>query len=101
MPDRTPRVHVQQIRCKRQKRGHDSRSSFHCEEHPAGNRLGGDNPNILWVRLEIDTTIYFIASVYLPDNRREKEADEVVRQLFQDISPMESFAQIIIMGDWN
>ena len=51
--------------------------------------LGGDNPNILWVRLEIDTTIYFIASVYLPDNRREKEADEVVRQLLQDISPME------------
>ena len=42
-----------------------------------------------------------MASVYLPDNRREKEADEVVRQLFQDISPMEPGAQIIIMGDWN
>ena len=90
------------------KPGANGRRGIMIIAHPsiAGNTqlatdLGGDNPNILWVRLEIDTTIYFIASVYLPDNRREKEADEVVRQLLQDISPMEPGAQIIIMGDWN
>ena len=62
--------------------------------------LGGDNPNILWVKLDIGSA-YFVASIYLPDNSKNKEADEVVRQLFADIDAIPAEAHIIIMGDWN
>jgi hypothetical protein len=44
---------------------------------------------------------YFVASVYLPDNRKHKEADEVVNQLFEDMESIAAEALIIIMGDWN
>ena len=63
--------------------------------------LGGGNPNILWVVLEAEDATYFVASVYLPDNSKNKEADEVVRQLFEDIAAVPVGAHVIIMGDWN
>jgi len=76
--------------------------------HPALERsaqcateLGGGNPNILWVALDFDDAVYFVASVYLPDNTKHKEADEVVRQLFLDIADIPDGAHVIIMGDWN
>ena len=46
-------------------------------------------------------TPYFVASVHLPDNTKNKEADEVVRQLFLDIAAIPDGAHVIIMGDWN
>jgi hypothetical protein len=63
--------------------------------------LGGLNPNILWVRIDMEEGTYFVASVYLPDNRKHKEADEVVNQLFEDMESIAAEALIIIMGDWN
>jgi hypothetical protein len=35
-----------------------------------------------------ENTSYYVASVYLPDNSKDKEADEVVRQLYTDIDEM-------------
>ncbi len=35
-----------------------------------------------------ENTSYYVASVYLPDNSKDKEADEVVRQLYIDIDEM-------------
>ena len=64
-------------------------------------KLGGINPNILWISLDLEGPAYFVASVYLPDNSKNREADEVVRQLFADIEAVPSEAHIIIMGDWN
>ena len=76
--------------------------------HPALERsaqraaeLGGGNPNILWVALDFEDAAYFVASVYLPDNSKNKEADEVVRQLFDDIAAVPDGAHVIVMGDWN
>ena len=76
--------------------------------HPALERsaqcaaeLGGGNPNILWVTLDFEDAAYFVASVYLPDNSKNKEADEVVRQLFDDIEAVPVGAHVIILGDWN
>ena len=63
--------------------------------------LGGENPNILWISLDIGDATYFVASVYLPDNTKNKEADEVAEQLFNDIGDIPGEALIIIMGDWN
>ena len=62
---------------------------------------GGGNPNILWITLDIGDATYFVASVYLPDNTKNKEADEVAEQLFNDIGDIPGEALIIIMGDWN
>jgi exonuclease III len=64
-------------------------------------KLGGINPNILWISLNLEGPAYFVASVYLPDNSKNREADEVVRQLFADIEAVPCDAHIIIMGDWN
>ena len=63
--------------------------------------LGGGNPNILWITLTIGDAAYFVASVYLPDNSKDKEADEVAEQLINDIGDIPGEAFIIIMGDWN
>jgi hypothetical protein len=63
--------------------------------------LGGDNPNILWVQLDIGDASYFAASIYLPDNSKSNEADEVVKQLLADIEAIPREARVIIMGDWN
>ena len=63
--------------------------------------LGGLNPNILWIRIDMEEGTYFVASVYLPDNRKHKEADEVINQLFEDMESIAAEALIIIMGDWN
>jgi hypothetical protein len=35
--------------------------------------LGGSNPNILWIKLEVGGLGYFVASMYMPDNSRNKE----------------------------
>jgi exonuclease III len=51
--------------------------------------------------LDFDDAAYFVASVYLPDNSINKEADEVVRQLFGDIEAVPDGAHVIVMGDWN
>ena len=37
--------------------------------------LGGSNPNILWIKLDVGGLDYFVASIYMPDNSRNKEAD--------------------------
>ena len=47
--------------------------------------LGGTNPNILWIKVEMGGLDYFVASVYMPDNSKYKEADEVARQLFANL----------------
>jgi hypothetical protein len=33
--------------------------------------LGGDNPNILWIKLDIGSA-YFVASIYLPETPKTK-----------------------------
>ena len=32
--------------------------------------LGGSNPNILWIKLDVGGLDYFVASIYMPDNCR-------------------------------
>ena len=51
--------------------------------------------------MDFEDAAYFVASVYLPDNSKNKEADEVVRQLFDDIAAVPDGAHVIVMGDWN
>ena len=63
--------------------------------------LGGTNPNILWIKVEMGGLDYFVASVYMPDNSKYKEADEVARQLFADLDIIPGRALTVIMGDWN
>ena len=63
--------------------------------------LGGSNPNILWIKLDVGGLDYFVASIYMPDNSRNKEADDVAAQIFSDIDTMPDRAIIILLGDWN
>ncbi len=35
-------------------------------------RLGDSNPNILWIRMMKENTNYYVTSVYLPDNSKDK-----------------------------
>jgi hypothetical protein len=55
----------------------------------------------LWITLGIGDAVYFVASVYLLDNTKNKEADETAEQLVNDIGDIPAEALIIIMGDWN
>ena len=59
--------------------------------------LGGGNPNILWIVTSHGNSDTFAAGVYWPDNRKLKEADEVRRQLQDDIDKIPLDAHIIIL----
>ena len=63
--------------------------------------LGGDNTNVLWIVFSSGADKYFLASVYLPDNRLLREADEVARQLLRDIDQIPESAFIVLLVDFN
>ena len=76
--------------------------------HPALERtaqlapgLGGSSPNIIWVKVTIDNAPYLVASVYVPDNSKNKDADLTVRQILKDLDNIPGDTPFIVMGDWN
>ena len=63
--------------------------------------LGLLNPNVIWLQADLGGVIHYVASVYFPDNRKDKEADLTAKRILEDIEAIPKEAPIIIMGDWN
>ena len=63
--------------------------------------LGLLNPNVIWLQADLGGVIYYVASVYFPDIRKDKEADLTAKRILEDIEAIPKEAPIIIMGDWN